>query len=86
MSTVGARVEMGARYHGGACLGSFVGDKRRRLFEPDFPQSARPSVAASEGTGFCSAGGRNWPIPAHGVRRDMSATGESRRHPQSIRW
>jgi hypothetical protein len=25
MSTVGARVEMGARYHGGACLGSRVG-------------------------------------------------------------
>jgi hypothetical protein len=25
MSTVGTRVEMGARYHGGACLGSLVG-------------------------------------------------------------
>jgi hypothetical protein len=24
-STVGARVEMGARYHGGACLGSLEG-------------------------------------------------------------
>jgi hypothetical protein len=62
MSTVGARVEMGARYHGGACLGSFVGDKRRRLFEPDFPQSARPSVAASEGTGFLQ---RGRPVVAH---------------------
>jgi hypothetical protein len=70
MSTVGARVEMGARYHGGACLGSFVGDKRRRLFEPDFPQSARPSVAAGEGTGFLQRGRPVvmwWTAPAPGI-------------------
>lgn len=31
MITVGARVELGARYHSGACLGSLGGDRRRWL-------------------------------------------------------
>src|SRR5712671_2250600 len=44
---------MGARYRGGACLGSFVGDRRRRLFEPalrpTFPQSARAERCCKRG-------------------------------------
>jgi hypothetical protein len=42
MSTVGARVEMGARYHGGACLGSLVGDRRRRLHSVSTAYYRRP--------------------------------------------
>ena len=62
MSTVGARVEMGARYHGGACLGSLVGDRRRRLLNPtSLSRRGRASLQA-RGPAFCSAGGRNWPF------------------------
>jgi Sulfatase-modifying factor enzyme 1 len=32
MTMVGARVEMGARYHGGACLGRLMGSGRRHRF------------------------------------------------------
>ena len=51
----------GARYRGGVCLGSFVGDRRRRLFEltlrPTFPESARPPIADAK---FAGPSVRNW--------------------------
>jgi hypothetical protein len=51
MSTVGVRVEMGARYRGGAYLGSRVGDRRRRLFE----FGVRPCTQSAPGERCCKA-------------------------------
>ena len=95
MSMVGARVEMGARYHGGACVGSLVGDRRRRLVDqlPCRPSLNRrgSNIAARppELTVFCTR--ESAVVQVFGRRRDgpihalMGPASEKRQGTKSLR-